>query len=329
MKQILSIIPLLVLAGCQKSDTVADRPPGDAPPGMVFVPGGKFQMGSDADPKKNAPLHPVYVSGFYMDRTEVTNAEFQKFVDATGFKTVAEKTPTEQDFGGKPVPPGAKPFSVCFKQLTGDVLLQGPWDGKPSPPWWVIVAGADWRHPEGPGSDISKRMDHPVIHVAWPDAVAYCDWAGKRLPTEAEWEWAARGGLDRNEYCWGNQRQGTDGKWYANNFQGKFPTQNDALDGFTGTAPVASYPANGYGLHDMSGNAWEWCSDWYDPEYYIISPMENPKGPDQPTGERVRRGGSFLCDDSYCRRYLPEARDHNPPSDAASHTGFRCVKDLK
>jgi formylglycine-generating enzyme len=329
MNRYLPLIPLLLAVGCQRSGTLTTTPGGDAPPGMVLVPAGRFQMGSAANPEKNAPLHPVRVDGFYMDKTEVTNAEFQKFVEATGHKTIAERVPTEEDFGGKPVPAGFKPFSVCFKQLRGKVSLQGPWDGNPTPPWWHAVSGADWRHPEGPGSDISKRMDHPVVHISWNDAIAYCEWAGKRLPTEAEWEWAARGGLDRKEYCWGAQKQGTDGQWFANTFQGLFPTVNEARDGFAGTSPAGHYPANGHGLHDMSGNAWEWCSDWYAPDYYSISPLENPKGPDTPTGERVRRGGSFLCDDSYCRRYLPEARDHNPPGDAASHTGFRCVKDVK
>ena len=321
------LFPLFLLPlGCQKAAPVA--PPVPAPPGMVHVPGGKFQMGSTADPEKNAPLHPVRVSGFYMDATEVTNADFQQFVEATGYVTVAEKLPTEDDFGGKPVPPGLKPFSVCFKQLSGDVPLTGPWDGKPSPPWWAAVNGADWRHPEGPGSDITKRMGHPAVHISWTDATAYAAWAGKRLPTEAEWEFAARGGLDQQDFCWGNQKPGTDGKWYANTFQGKFPTTNEARDGFIGTAPVKTFPANGYGLFDMSGNAWEWCADWYDKDYYALSPMEDPKGPDAGT-ERVRRGGSFLCDDAYCRRYLPEARDHNPPADAASHTGFRCAKDVE
>jgi formylglycine-generating enzyme len=329
MNRIFFLLPLLWATGCQKSGILSTAPVGEAPPGMVFVPPGKFQMGSPTNPEKNAPLHPVRVSGFYMDKTEVTNFDFQKFVEATGYLTLAERVPTEEDFDGQPVPPGTKPFSVCFKQLNREVPLEGPWDGKPTPPWWQLSFGANWRHPEGPGSDIAKRLDHPVVHISWIDASAYAEWAGKRLPTEAEWEWAARGGLDRNEFAWGNQKQGTDGKYYANTYQGLFPIRNDALDGHVGTAPVASYLPNAFGLFDMSGNAWEWCSDWYDPAYYQVSPLNDPKGPDTPTTERVRRGGSFLCDDSYCRRYLPESRDHNRPRDAAAHTGFRCVKDLK
>jgi sulfatase modifying factor 1 len=304
--------------------------PGPAPEGMVWVPGGPFWMGSASDPEGIAPVHQVAVNGFWMDRTEVTNAQFEAFVQATGYKTSAEKPPTEEELGGSDVPPERRvPFSICFKSV--DLPAgKSPFDFQ-SPPWWQFVAGADWRHPEGPGSSIAERMNHPVVHISWHDAVAYCQWAGKRLPTEAEWEFAARGGLDRQEFCWGSVKQGTDGKWMANTFQGKFPGTNLGADGYGGTAPVASFAANGY---DMAGNTWEWCSDWYSAGYYRTSPRNNPKGPDDGDPGRdttlpakVRRGGSYLCDDSYCRRYLPAARDHNPPNDAASHTGFRCVKD--
>jgi len=300
---------------------------------MVWVPGGPFWMGSAEDPEDNAPLHQVSVNGFWMDHTEVTNAEFDAFVKATGYKTSAEKPPTEEELAGADVPAERRvPFSVCFKPV--DLPAGSSPFEFDSPPWWQFVAGADWRHPEGPGSSIAGRMNHPVVHISWHDAVAYCQWAGKRLPTEAEWECAARGGLDRMEFCWGTARQGADGKWWANTFQGKFPSQDSAADGYSGTAPAATYPANGFGLHDMAGNVWEWCADWYSARYYRSSPRNNPKGPD--TGDpgrdttipaKVRRGGSFLCADDYCRRYLPAARDHNPPNDAASHTGFRCVKD--
>jgi len=310
----------------------ATEMPGTPPEGIVWIPGGPFWMGSDNDPEGNAPAHQVVVSGFWMDKTEVTNAQFEVFVKATGYKTTAELPPTEEELAQGEVPPERRvPFSVCFKA----VALPKDVDPNRSPPiWWDFVAGADWRHPEGPSSNIKDRMNHPVVHISWHDAVAYCEWAGKRLPTEAEWEFAARGGLDKQEYCWGSEKQGTGGKWYANTFQGSFPGHDSAADGYRGTSPVATYPANGYGLHDMSGNVWEWCSDWYAGTYYRTSPKNNPKGPESGVAGRdtnqqakVRRGGSFLCADDYCRRYLPAARDHNPPNDAACHAGFRCVKD--
>jgi formylglycine-generating enzyme len=310
----------------------ASPAPGPAPAGMVWVPGGRFWMGSEADPEKNAPLHEVGVSGFWMDRTEVTNAQFAAFVKATGYKTVAEREPTAADNGGvEPPPDKKKPFSICFVPAPG-ASLQGPWPGG-AQPWWRAVVGADWRHPDGPTSSILGKDNHPVVHVAWLDAVEYAKWAGKRLPTEAEWEFAARGGLDRAEFCWGNDPQGTDDTWRANTFQGKFPGTDSGRDGYTAPAPAGTFPANGYGLFDMSGNVWEWCDDWYWRDTYRSGPRNNPRGPD--TGEarqaielptRVKRGGSYLCADEYCRRYLPAARYNGAPTDGACHTGFRCVK---
>ncbi len=199
--------------------------------------------------------------------------------------------------------------------------------------WWALVYGASWKHPEGPASDLKGREKHPVVHICWQDAVAYCKWVKKRLPTEAEWEFAARGGLDRKKYCWGDELL-PGGKWQANIWQGEFPYKNTAADGFAGTAPVGSFPANGYGLHDMAGNVWEWCADLYHPEAYQKRPKRNPKGPerssdpDEPnTVKRVQRGGSFLCADNYFVGYQVGARGKGEASSAANHTGFRCVRD--
>jgi formylglycine-generating enzyme required for sulfatase activity len=300
-------------------------PPGTAPEGMVWVPGGEFWMGSDSGQDGDEkPVHKVYVDGFWMDRTEVTNAQFAKFVEAAKYVTVAERKPEAKDFPDA-APEDLVPFSAVFVNSPAPVPLDNPLR------WWKRVPGANWRHPAGPDSSISK--DYPAVHIAWEDAAAYAKWAGKRLPTEAEWEFAARGGLDRQRFAWGNELT-PGGKWMANIWQGHFPDHNSAEDGFRGVAPVASFPPNGYGLHDMSGNVWEWCADWYQPDYYGRSPYRNPPGPTSgapdevdPRGapQRVRRGGSYLCSDQYCLRYLPSARDKNPPESSASHTGFRCV----
>jgi len=302
-------------------------PPEKLIDGMVWIEGGPYWRGTDdAHFSDDHPRRKIAVSGFWMDATEVTNAQFSAFVKATGYRTIAEKPVKLSDYriGTDPKAEGP-PFSAVFHLVGPDVSLQGPWQTG-HPPWWTAVEGADWQHPEGPNSLIVGREKHPVVHIAWDDAVEYAKWAKKRLPTEAEWEFAARGGLDRNEFCWGNESPGADGKWRANIWQGQFPVKNTAKDGYERTSPVGSFPANGYGLYDTSGNAWEWCSDWYDDRYYRESPRNNPKGPEIGT-ERVRRGGSFLCCDQYCRRYVPSARDKNPPDSGASHTGFRCVKD--
>ncbi|MFL5338566.1 MAG: formylglycine-generating enzyme family protein [Gemmataceae bacterium] len=293
---------------------------------MIWIPGGTFWMGSNDGAPDEFPAHRVGVAGFWMEKTEVTNAAFEKFAKATGYVTVAERQPDLNQY------PDAKPEllvpgSAVFTIPRGEVDLRGP------PVWWQYVPGANWRHPEGPGSDIVGKQNHPVVHMAWEDAAAYAKWAGKRLPTEAEWEFAARGGLEGKRFVWGDEPK-PGGKYMANVWQGRFPTEHTVEDGFRTTAPVASFPANGYGLFDMAGNAWEWCADWYDADYYRFSPKNNPKGPavgrppsDGDGPSRVRRGGSFLCAENYCRRYLPSARDKNPPDSSACHTGFRCVKD--
>lgn len=309
--------------------------PGPAPDGMVWIPSGRFHMGYDRSPDRDAPVHEVEVSGFWMDTTEVTNAQFRRFVESTGYITTAERKPRIEDFPTAN-PADLVPFSAVFRCVDCDAnecdrlrnvkLAQGEVVGGPE--WWIKSVGASWKAPEGEGSNIEGKDQYPAIHLSWEDASAYAKWAGKRLPTEAEWEYAARGGLDRAIYVWGNEPQGKNGRYYANTFQGRFPAKVEALDGHAGLAAVAQFPANGYGLFDMSGNAWEWCEDWYDSTYYLISPKLNPKGPDQPEGtpRKVRRGGSFLCADEYCRRYLPGARDKGEPQDSACHTGFRCVK---
>jgi formylglycine-generating enzyme required for sulfatase activity len=303
-------------------------PPGPAPEGMVWVPGGYFLMGSEEPDFPDArPVHRVYVDGFWMDRTEVTNEQFERFVGATGYVTIAERKPDAKEFPGAPPeklvpgagvfsPEGCPPADQCRECAV----------------WWKYREGACWRHPEGPGSDLEGRAHHPVVHVSWEDAVAYARWAGKRLPTEAEWERAARGGLEGQRYYWGDERC-PGGKWMANIWQGRFPVEDRGEDGFRGAAPVGSYPANAYGLSDMAGNVWEWCSDWYDPRYYQVSPERNPQGPASsvdPDGggepKRVQRGGSFLCSDNYCRRYMAGARGQGEPRTGLSHTGFRCAR---
>lgn len=278
------------------------------------------------------PLHRVYVDGFWMDRTEVTNEQFRAFVDATGYVTVAERPPRPEDFPGVPAEV-LVPGSIVFTPPEGEVSLRDHLR------WWRYVPGASWKHPEGPSSSIAGREQHPVVHVAYEDAVAYCTWAGKRLPTEAEFERAARGGLEGKRYAWGDEMK-PGGKAQANTFQGKFPTSDSGEDGYRGTAPVASYPPNGFGVYDLAGNVWEWCSDWYRPDTYAKRAgsgpdgvVRNPQGPPdsfdpQEPGvpKRVQRGGSFLCSDQYCTRYVPGGRGKGAIDTGTSHVGFRCVK---
>ena len=276
------------------------------------------------------PIHEVILKPFWIDRTLVTNDQFAAFVKATHYVTVAERPLNPKDFPGVPGDQ-LKPGSVVFTPPKGNVPLNNP------SRWWTYVAGANWRHPDGPGSSLLGLGKHPVVHIAWEDAAAYAKWAGKRLPTEAEFEFAARGSLDRKLYAWGNELK-PNGKWRANLFQGQFPNHNTSEDGFARTSPVGSFPGNGYGLFDMTGNVWEWCSDWYRPDAF--QPLAgkvsiNPVGPsssfdpDEPNvPKRVQRGGSFLCSDQYCVRYLVGARGKCDPMTSTRHAGFRCAKSI-
>lgn len=317
------------------------RPPGSAPEGMVWIPGGEFSMGSedtrrmmcggpDAMPDAR-PIHRVDVDGFWMDISEVTNEQFKKFVDATAYVTIAERTPSAADFPGVPAE-NLVPGSLVFTPASGPVALNNYLQ------WWRYQKGANWRHPGGPDSSIIGCQKFPVVQVAYADAVAYAKWSGKRLPTEAEWEFAARGGLSGKVYAWGNDFR-PDGKWMADTFQGQFPVKDTGEDGFVGVAPVKSFPPNGYGLFDVAGNVWEWCSDWYRSEYYAQLASEdrvarNPQGPSTPFDpespaekKRVQRGGSFLCTDQYCTRYMVGTRGKGEVNTSSNHVGFRCVRE--
>ncbi len=315
--------------------TVPEIPHGPTPPGMVWLPGAEFTMGSDnalARPEEK-PAHRVRVTGFFIDKTEVTNTQFQAFVEATSYVTTAEQPPDLKAIMAElppntPPPPKEMlvPGALVFVAPANPVSLND------SSQWWSYKPGANWKHPEGPESSITARMNHPVVQVSWDDAVAYAVWAHKRLPTEAQWEYAARGGLNGTMFTWGD-RPATPKD--ANYFQGHFPDHDTGADGFTSTAPVGSFPPNGFGLFDMAGNVWEWCSDWYDVSYYATQAKgiaENPAGPEKshdPTQPysplRAVRGGSFLCADNYCFRYRPSARQGTSPDTGMVHTGFRCV----
>ena len=285
-------------------------------------------MGSERPMMTDArPVHRVKVDSFYIDETEVTNRDFKKFVDATGYITLAEQTP-QTEAGAENTSTLLSPGSLVFSPPTHAVKLNNPLQ------WWRYVPGASWRQPEGPGSDIQNRLDHPVVHVTWEDAMAYAKWAKKRLPTEAEWEYAARGKLSAKKFPWGDEFK-PEGKFMANTFQGRFPDINSGEDGFIATAPVKSFPPNGFGLYDTAGNVWEWVSDWYRADYFsqLASAgdiSENPKGPElsydahEPAvPKRVQKGGSFLCTDQYCSRYLPGSRGKGDPSTGNNHVGFR------
>ncbi len=323
---------LFILAGTNSSSNpVANVSPKRdsklSPLNMVWIPPGKFKMGSNHPMFQDArPIHEVTLDGFWMDVTPVTNAQYSRFVKATGYVTVAERPLNPNDFPGVPkdkLVPGALVFKTTSKPVPLDDVSQ----------WWEYVPGANWKHPEGPESDLLKRLNHPVVQIAYEDAEAYARWAKKRLPTEAEWEYAARGGLNQKPYVWGDKFR-PHGQIMANTWQGHFPNQNTKEDGWITTSPVNAFPKNRFGLYDMSGNVWEWCSDWYRPDYYEHSPKKNPKGP--PTSfdpeelgmkKRIQRGGSFLCSDQYCSRYMPGGRGKGAIDTGSVHVGFRCVLD--
>jgi sulfatase modifying factor 1 len=330
-------------SGFLSTNPASSSPPSPTPKGMVWVPGGEFSIGcSDprgipyggSNPMADArPIHRVTVKSFWMDATEVTNQQFEAFVLATNYVTVAEIPPRPEDFPGAPAE-NLVAGSIVFTPPDQPVGLGNHLQ------WWQYVPGANWRHPFGPASSIQGHEDEPVVHIAFPDAQAYAEWAGKRLPTEAEWEFAARGGQAGRVYPWGDQFR-PEGRWMANTWQGRFPSENTAADGFAGIAPVRQFPPNDYGLYDMSGNVWEWCSDWYRPDTYQRQQrgelsVNHPTGPDtsfdpQEPGipKRVQRGGSFLCTDQYCSRYIIGTRGKGDVSSGCNHIGFRCVQDVQ
>jgi formylglycine-generating enzyme len=301
---------------------------------MVWIAGGTFEMGSEAFYPEERPVHGVTIDGFWADRYAVTNEEFARFVDATGYVTIAERTPSAEDFPGAP-PENLVAGSMVFQRRSGAVDLRNYAN------WWAWVPGASWRHPTGPHSSLDGLARHPVVHVAYDDAYTYARWAGKDLPTEAEWEFAARGGLEGATFTWGNE-EFPGGKAMTNSWQGEFPWQNLLIDGYEGTSPVGSFPPNGYGLYDMAGNVWEWTSDWYEPRGSnpavksccmgsvnprVISPEKSydPRQPQFRIPRKVVKGGSYLCAPNYCLRYRPAARQPQMIDTGMAHIGFRCV----
>ncbi len=326
-----------------QSDTIISIKKGEGPTkGMVLIPPADYMMGGDDELKRpdELPRHRVILDGFWMDETEVTNAQFREFTTKSQYKTTAEQKPNWEDLKKqlpegtpKPLDSALVPGSLVFSPPSHEVPLNNIAN------WWTWVPGASWKHPLGPRSSIEGLDNHPAVHISWLDANEYCTWAHKRLPTEAEWEWAARGGLDQKPYSWGSEDI-DDGKPKANTWQGKFPNVNNGTDGFKVTAPVKSFPPNNYGLYDIAGNVWEWAGDWYRNDYYETSNkpegVVNPKGPEDSfdpaepyATKKVQRGGSFLCNESYCSGYRVAFRQKASPDTGLSHSGFRCVKDIK
>lgn len=282
--------------------------------GMIHLTGGSFLMGTEDEEgfpdDGEGPVREVTLDPFLIDKTSVTNRQFREFVKATGYKTEAEK------YG----------WSFVFYIFLSDEIINSDPMRAAQTPWWCGIPGADWQHPEGPGSTIFDRMNHPAIHVSWNDAMAYCEWAGKRLPTEAEWEYAARGGLEQSRFPWGDELT-PEGKHMCNVWQGEFPAVNTVEDGYVGTAPVDSFEPNGYGLYNVSGNVWEWCLDWFSPDYHKKTDSLNPVNMEESAGKSIR-GGSYLCHKSYCNRYRVAARTMNTPDSSTGNMGFRCVMDV-
>src|SRR3954453_8795022 len=301
---------------------------------MVWVAGGTFLMGSDQHYAEEAPAHRVIVDGFWIDRYTVTNRAFARFVKETKHVTVAERRPDPADYPGAPAEM-LQPASAVFVKPSHRVDLDNPYN------WWTYIPGANWRHPQGPSSSVKRIPDHPVVHLAWEDAAAYARWAGKAIPTEAEWEYAARGRLDGATYAWGEEFT-PGGRWMANTWQGEFPSENTRADGYEGTAPVGRFPANGYGLRDMIGNVWEWTRDWFAERHADTAQRpccaprrarggteggsHDPCPPQLRIPRKVLKGGSHLCAPNYCRRYRPAARHAEAVDPSTSHVGFRCVR---
>ncbi len=314
-------------SGLDRPQESADVPPSlatrtkpalSAPEGMAYIPGGAFVMGTDSDEGFSAdgegPARVVELSPFFIDRSAVTNSQFGRFIRATGYRTDAER------FG----------WSFVFHSFVSKRVARTVTGAVAEAPWWWRVDGACWRRPEGPGSGIGRRMDHPAAHISWNDAQAYCLWAGKRLPTEAEWEMAARGGATQKRYAWGDELT-PNGRHMCNIWQGDFPEHNAQADGYAGTAPAVSFDPNGFGLYNIAGNVWEWQFDWFSPSFHRQGygvPARDPQGP--PTGvSRVIKGGSYLCHDSYCNRYRVAARSSNTPDSSTGNMGFRCIVDYE
>ncbi len=313
-----SAAPALLTVGVRPGATGVHAAPGHHPPRSraaartIPLPGGRFLMGTDdaegfpADGE--GPVREITLRPFRIDPTAVTNAQFATFAKATGYVTDAER------FG----------FSFVFEQFTPPALARSA-QRVQATPWWVVVPGADWRHPYGPESDVGALQNHPVVHVSWHDAQAYCDWSGTRLPTEAEWEFAARGGLAQARYPWGDELT-PGGRHQCNIWQGEFPARNTGADGHLATAPVKAFRPNGYGLYNVAGNVWEWCADWFSTDFHVTGPRTDPAGPPQGTS-RVMRGGSHMCHHSYCNRYRVAARSSNTPDSSAGNIGFRVAAD--
>jgi formylglycine-generating enzyme len=317
----------------QSASSVDEIQPASLPvdEGMVWVDGGAFLMGSDKHYQEEAPAHRTTIQGFWIDRYPTTNEEFERFVEETGHVTLAERPPREEDYPGA-LPEMLQPASVVFLKPSHRVDLRDHFS------WWAYIPGANWRHPEGPDSSLRDRAHHPVVHLAYEDVEAYAKWAGKELPTEAEWEFAARGGLEAASYQWGEEFT-PEGKHMANTWQGEFPWQNLLTDGFEGTSPVGHFPANGYGLYDMIGNVWEWTSDWYSPRHQVTDgccggikakgDREGSFDPRQPAiriPRKVMKGGSYLCAPNYCQRYRPSARMAQAVDTSTCHLGMRLIR---